>query len=283
MSFQYFTELIDIDIYIEKIKAYNSKFHVQEEFFIQCKNEENFERNVRRDHLEHSYRICSIYGNGRDTIITIISLINEYTDYSQHQVLKNVLDTLSNRLSELKNMNIQEYESVEALCEELKYYEWSVSSMIKELKKVDAQLDEILSLIELLKTTATYRYQNKEITMEEIKSMNEQHNIQNNFNGTFSETQIAVGNHNTNTMNINNTNDELSKICAQMLELINQSNETQEVQAQLNTLVKGIQEAKDKSSLKQKYNDLIGKLSNHITVFSAIGASGLLQKLSQFL
>lgn len=282
MSYQLFSEIINIDDHIEKIKAYKIRFNRREDFFVQCKNDEQFERNVERAHPDQSYKICRIYGDGRDTIISIIDCINEYTDHSQHSSLKSAMKKLEDNLLSYKSLNVAEYMYVEDLCKELDYYEWSVSNMIRELKKVDQEIDEILVLINVLKGTKTYRFQNGEITMGDIERMNEQQTIHNNFSGVFNQSQVATGDNNSNVMNVNQSNEELIKICSKMMDIISQSDEEQEVKDQLSLMVKELEEAKDKPSIKEKYNNIVGKLSNHITVLGAFAANGILTDLLQF-
>lgn len=282
MSYRLFNEIIDIDYYIGKIKEYNIKFKRSEDLFVQCKNEEQFERNVERAHPDQSYKICRIYGDGRDTIISIIDSINRYTDHTLHTSLKGAMQNLEEDLVSYKNENIVDYGRVEDICNEINYYEWSVSTMIRELKKVDQEVGEILILINALKGTKTYRFQNGELTMAEIEKMSEQSTIHNNFSGVFNQSQVATGDHNRNVMNVNQSNDELVQMCSKMIEIINQSNESQEVKVELSAMVKEIEVAESKSSIKEKYDSLISKLSNHITVLGAFASTGIISEFYKF-
>lgn len=284
VSYKLFNEIIDIDDYIVKIKEYNIKFKRSDKLFAQCKNEEQFERNVERAHPpELSYKICRIYGDGRDTIISIIDSINEYTDHTLHTSLKGAIQKLEEYLVFCKKQNIIEYKRVEDLCNEINYDEWSVSTMIRELKKVDQEIDEILILINALKGTKTYRFQNGELTMAEIEQMSEQSTIHNNFSGVFNQSQVATGNHNSNVMNVNQSNDELVQMCSKMIEIINQSSEKQEVKVELSAMVKEIETAEGKASIKEKYDSLISKLSNHITVLGAFASTGIISEFVKFI
>lgn len=274
-------DIINVDDLVNQIKLYIKKFQKHEEFFIHCKNVENFERNLEAKVPDASYKISQIYASGRDLAISVISYINEYLTIEQTSLLKTAIDKLEPQITHLKNWGEAEHFKISDIYQKSGYDEWSVNHMLSLTVEMCEELGEILVLINTIKASYSYQIQSGEITMVEVRNlMRAEMNTINN-SGTFHNSQISTGNSNTNTMTINqNKNEELASICQKLIDVIDQSSAEKEEKEAVKSVVYEMKEAKDTSSLKGAYNKLTSSLSNHITIGTAILSSNILPALN---
>ncbi len=277
-------DIIDVDIMIDQIKFYTKKFHKHEDFFIHCKNIEEFERNLEANVPDVSYKIAQIYSSGRDLAFSVIDYINECLAIELTSLLKSAIDKLEPKLIRLKNWGETEHAKISKIYDECGHNEWSVNHMLAKTLEMCDQLSEILILINIIKSSYSYQIQSGEITITEVRNlmraeMNTIHN-----SGNFQNSQISTGNSNTNTMTISqNTNEEIAAVCQKLISIIDKSSAETEEKDAVKTIVFEMQEAKTTSGLKDAYHKLTSSMSNHITIGTAILSSSILPVLNQLI
>lgn len=277
-------DIVDVDKLIDQIKLYVKKFHECEEFFIHCKNEENFERNLEVQVPKLSYKIARIYGSGRDLAISVPSYINEYLTIERNGLLKTAIDKLEYQLKGLKDWGESEHLEVSKVYKESDCYEWSVSHMLSKTLEMCDQIAEILILINIIKSSYSYQLQAGEITTAEIRELTRAKMNTINNTGNFQNSQISNGDSNTNSMTVNQSNnEELALICQKIIEVIEQSTAKPEEKDAVKAVVHEMAEAKTPSRIKDVYGKLTSAISNHITIGSAILESNVWSVLTKFI
>ena len=195
-------DIVDVDKLIDQIKTYTKKFHECEEFFIHCKNEENFERNLEARVPSSSYKIARIYASGRDLAGSVPSYINQYLSIEQNGLLKTAIDKLEYQLQGLKSWGESEHLEVSKVYEESGHNEWSVNHMLSKTLEMCDQIAEILIFINIIKSSYSYQLQAGEITSAEIRELTRAKMNTINNTGTFQNSQISNGDSNTNIMTV---------------------------------------------------------------------------------
>ena len=283
MSYAITHEIIDIDQQIEIIKVKRQKMKEYEEQFIHHKSIEHFYDCLRELKPEDNFLISTIYGKGRDTTIALNSIIFDSTFPQNTPTLKQLVDHLSLNLEYHKDICESTYKAVEKRIHELEFYQWSIVEMINICKYICADIDQISDILNLLKQTKTYRLQKGILKMDDIdKAMKPTPTIQNNYSGTFQQSQFQSGPN--STMNINQINNQaLQQVCNQMREIIDQSDETPEAKQTLKNIVAEVEVTDNPATFKDAYTKLTSALSNHITIFTAFASSNILTELTKYL
>jgi len=277
-------DIINVDDLVNQIKLYVRKFRECEEFFIQCKNVENFERNLERNVPDVSYQIAEIYASGRDLAISVASYINEYLAIEFNGLLKTAIDKLELQLIGLKSWAESEYTKISDIYKNCGYNEWSVNHMLIRTKEMCEQISEILIFINTIKASYSYQIQSGEITMAEVRNLMRAEMTTIHNSGNFHNSQVSTGNNTTNTMTINqNTNEELVLICQKLIDVIDQSSAEDKDKDIVKTIVYEMKGAENTSNLKDAYNKLTSALSNHITIGTAILSNNILPALNQLI
>ncbi|WP_367106694.1 hypothetical protein [uncultured Psychrobacter sp.] len=274
-------DVVNVDELINQIKRYVKKFQEYEEFFIHCKNVERFERNLKAQIPDLSYKISQIYASGRDLASSVPSHIYECLTIERTALLKTAIDKLEFQLTFLKKWAEAEHFEINEIYEKSGYNEWSVNHMLAKTLEMCDQLTEIMTLINIIKASYSYQIQSGEITMTEVRNqMRAEMNTVNN-SGHFQHSQISTGNNNASTMTINqNTSEELAKICQKLIDTIDNSSAKTEEKEIVKTIVYEMKEANTPSSLKSIYNKLMSSMSEHITVGTALLSSSILPELT---
>lgn len=277
-------DTVDVDELIKQIKLYVKKFHKYEEFFIHCKNKEEFERNLEVQVPDLSYKISQIYASGRTLAFSVVDYINEYLTIEQTGLLKTAIDKLEFQLIYLKDWGEDEHLRINLIYKESECDEWSVNHMLTKTLEMCEQLAEILILINIIKSSYSYQIQSGEITMTEVRNlMRTEMNTVNN-SGNFQNSQVSTGSNNANTMTINqNTHKELAAICQKLIDIIEKSSAETEEKNTVKAIVCEMQEADTTSGLKDAYHKLASSMSNHITIGTAILSSSILPVLNQLI
>lgn len=276
-------DIVDVDKLTEQIRVYVKKFQECEEFFIHCKNEENFERNLERQVPELRYKLERIYISGRDLASSVPSHICECLAIERNSLLKTAIDKLEYQLEYLEEWGRNEYSEVEKVYRESRYYEWSINHMLSKTIEMVNQIAEILIIIRIIKSSYSYQLQAGEITTAEIREiMRVKMNTINNT-GNFQNSQISNGDNNTNSMTVSpSNNEELALICQKLIEVISQSEAKPEEKEAVKAIVQDMAEANNSSTIKNKYRKLISAISDHITIGTAILNSSVLLALTNF-
>lgn len=274
-------DIVDVDQLIEKIKLYARKFQAYDDSFSHYKNIEGFERNLQLYVPDLKDQITEIYCSGRDLAISIPDHIYECLTIERTSLLKTGVDKLEYQLTGLKDWAESEHAKVNEIYQASGYNEWSVNRMLSETLQMCEQIEEILILIHIIKSSHSYQIQAKEITTAEIReSMRARMNTTNN-SGNFQHSQISSGDSNTNTMTINqNNNEELAIICQKLIDIIDQSEAKLEEKEAVRTIVHEMRSAENKSDLKDAYSRLTSAISSHITIGTAILSSSILPVLT---
>lgn len=276
-------DIVDVDKLIEQIKVYIKKFQECEEFFIHCKNEENFERNLERQVPELKYKLERIYASGRDLAGSVPSYISEYLAIERNSLLKTAIDKLEYQLEYLKKWGGNEYSEVEKVYKESGYYEWSINHMLSKTIEMVNQIAEILVIIRIIKSSYSYQLQAGEITTAEIREIMRANMNTINNTGNFQNSQISNGNSNTNSMTVSpSNNEELALICQKLIEIIDQSEAKPEEKGAVKAIVQDMAEANNSSTIKDKYRKLTSVISDHITIGTAMLSSNAWLALTNF-
>lgn len=283
MSYAITNEIIDLDHQIQIIKQKRQNMREYEEQLIHHKSIEHFYDSLKGLSSQDNFLISKIYGKGRDTAISLNSIIFESTDLTYTPTLKQLINHLSTNLEYHKNICEKTYKSVEQRIHELDFYQWSIIEMINISKTICADIDQISDTLNLLKQTKTYRLQIGTLLMDDIDiTMKPNTTIHNNYNAPIQQSMIQSGN--SNTMNMNQINNQaLQQVCNQMHEIINNSSESSEVRQTLKNIVDEIEVTNTPSAFKDAYAKLTSALSNHLTILGAFGAQGILTELVKYL
>lgn len=277
-------DIVDVDKLIDQIKTYSKKFHECEEFFIHCKTKEHFERNLEARLPNSSYKIARIYASGRDLAGSVPSYIDEYLSIEQNGLLKTAIDKLEEQLRGLKTWAELEHLEVSKVYKESGYNEWSINHMLSKTLEMCNQIAEILIFINIIKSSYSYQLQAGEITSAEIRESTRAKMNTINNTGTFHNNQISNGDSNTNIMTVNqNNSEELKLICQKLIDVIDQSTAKLEEKDAVKAIVYEMQEAKNKSSIKDTYGRLTSAISNHITIGSLILGKDIWPVLTKFI
>lgn len=285
MSYSVVTnDIVDVDQLIERIKLYAKKFQAYDESFSHYKNVEKFERNLQAQVPNLKHQITEIYCSGRDLAISVPSHIYECLTIERTSLLKTGIDKLEDQMTGLKSWAESEHLKINKIYEASGYNEWSVNRMLSETLQMCEQMEEILILISIIKSSYSYQIQSKEITTAEIReSMRTKMNTTNN-SGNFQNSQISSGDSNTNTMTVNQSaNEEIALVCQRLIDVIDQSGAKQEEKEAVRTIVHEIKDAKNQADLKDAYSKLTSSISNHITIGTAILSSSILPILTNLI
>lgn len=139
--------------------------------------------------------------------------------------------------------------------------------MIKLHRTIVNDIDQILHQLLILKSTNTYRYLSREITMNEIDDQIRAQQI--NFSGSFQQTQIQTGAN--STMNINQINNQaLQLVCNQIREVINNSQEPDPIKQTLNTDINNFENAQGNAERKSAFESLLSNSASIATLWSSL-------------
>lgn len=280
MSYAIITnDIVDVDKLVSQVKLYSKTFERHEDGFIHHKAEEHFELNLEKHvpHLRHD--LSQIYGSGRNIAISVYDAINRYLDYASFPLLKTAIDHLEPCLLDLKQYGLDERERINEIYIQCGYNEWSINQMLAQIPLMCRQIDEILSLTSLIKTSYTYQVQSGNLTTQEASDRSKPTMTATHFSGDFSQSIISTGNHSTNALTIS-ANNEISDICQKLIEVVNQATATEADKEVVRTAIKALESAADQPSLKKAYQNLMASISSHVTVGSAILGSNILPALS---
>lgn len=274
-------DIVDVDKLIDQIKLYIKKFQDHEKLFIQCKNVEEFERNLERQVPDFSYRIAQIYSSGRTVAFSVPDHIKECLTIQLTGILKTGIDKLELELKGLKSWAEAEHLRISEVYRESDYNEWSVNVMLSKTIEMCGEIAEIMIFINTIKGSYSYQLQAGEITSAEIRELTRAKMNTINNTGTFQNSQISNGDNNNNTMTVNQgVSEELALVCQKLIEVIEQSSAKPEEKEAVKTIVYELRDAKEQSELKSAYNKLTSAISNHITIGTAILHSSILPILS---
>ena len=274
-------DVINVDALINQIIDYTKIFYDEDQFFIHCKNEEKFERNLEAQVPKLSYKISQIYDSGRDLAISVRSHICECLDPSINPLLKNAIDKLEPQLLYLDSWGQSEYNTIKKIYDEAGYDEWSVNKMLISMQTMFQKLSEILNLISIIKESYSYKIQSKEITLDEVRKLTRTNmTTTNNYNNSL----ISHGNNNTNTINNNLiSSDELREALQTLSEIIDSSSLEPLEKSEGKLIISEISNISDKATFQSAYNKLTTFMSNHITIGTAILNANILPTLTQCL
>ena len=279
-------DVVDVDKLIDQIKIYINKFQKHENFFIHCKNVEDFERTLERQIPSFSYRVAQIYGSGRDIAFTVPSHIQGYLTIQRTAMLKTGIDGLEPKLTWLKNWGEAEHLRINKVYEESAYNDWSVNNMLARTLIMCSEIGEILTYISTIKESYSYQIQSGKLTLTDVRDlMGTKMNTINN-SGNFQNSQISNGNNNSGYMTISNgqrDREELATICQKLISIIESSNAEQTEKDAVKTIVNEIETAESPSNLKNAYKTLMSAMSDHITIGTAILGSNLIPALSNLM
>lgn len=277
-------DIVDVDKLIDQIKLYIKKFEDHEKLFIQCKNVEEFERNLERQVPDFSYRIAQIYSSGRTLAFSVPDHIKECLTIQSTGILKTGIDKLELELIGLKSWAEAEHLRISEVYRESDYNEWSVNTMLSKTIEMCKEIAEIMIFINTIKASYTYQLQAGEITPAEIRELTRAKMNTINNTGTFQNSQISNGDNNNNTMTVNQgSNEELAIICQKLIDVIDLSGATPKEKEDVRAVVYEIKDAKNQSDLKDAYNKLTSSISNHITIGTAILTSNILPVLTNLI
>ncbi|WP_180035506.1 MULTISPECIES: hypothetical protein [unclassified Acinetobacter] len=270
MSYAITHEIIDIDQQIEIIKIKRQNMKEYEEQFIHHKSIEHFYDCLRDLKPEDNFLISQIYGKGRDTAIALNSIIFDSTFPPNTPTLKQLVDHLSLNLEYHKGICESTYKAVEKRIHELEFYDWSIVEMINICKYICADIDQVSDILNLLKQTKTYRLQKGILKMDDIdNAMKTIPTIQNNYSGTFQQSQFQSGAN--STMNINQINNQaLQQVCKQIRDVINSSQELTSIKQTLNTDINNFENAQTSTERKSAFESLLSNSSSIATLWSAL-------------
>lgn len=275
-------DIIDVDKLVKQIKLYPKKFQDYEKSFIHCKNVEEFERRLESQVPDLSYKISQIYGSGRDLAIAIPSHIYRCLTIERTSLLKTGIDDLERQITGLKDRAKSDHFRINKVYEGSGYKDWAICEMLSITLKMCRQLDEILTIISIIKTSYSYQIQSREITAAEVRNlMRAEMNTINN-SGNFQNNQVSTGNGNTMTIN-QNKSEELGIICSRLIDVIEQSKARPEEKQTVKAIVYEIENAKSPIDLKEAYSKLTSAISNHITIGTAILGSSILPTLTNLI
>lgn len=279
-------DIVDVDKLIDQIKVYVKKFQKHEEFFIHCKHEEQFERNLRSEVPDFSYRIAKIYASGRDIAFSVPSYIQECLTIQLTAILKTGIDKLEPPLIRLKRWGESEHLIISKVYKESGYYDWSISQMLARTLTMCSEIDEILIFISTIKDSYSYKIQSRELTLAQVRDlMGTKMNTINN-SGNFHSTQISNGDSDAVNMTMTNNqgaNNELAIVCQKLIEVIESSSAGQAEKDTVKAIVYEIETAETPSNLKNAYNELVSAISSHITIGTAILTSSILPALTKLI
>lgn len=270
MSYTITNEIIDIDQQIEIIKMKRQNMKEYEEQFIHHKSIEHFYECIKELNPEDNFLISKIYSKGRDTVISLNSIIFDSTYPPNTPTLKKLIDHLSVNLEYHKNICESAYKAVEKRIHELEFYEWSILEMINICKYICADIDQISDILNLLKQTKTYRLQKGTLQIDDIDPiMKPSTTIQNNYNAPIQQSMIQSG-HN-NTMSVNQIyNQALQQVCNQIREVINNSRESDPIKETLNTDINNIENAQSHPERKSAFESLLSNSASIATLWSSL-------------
>jgi len=279
-------DIVDVDKLIDQIKLYIKKFQDHEEFFIHCKNVEQFERNLERQVPDFSYRIAQIYGSGRDLAYAVPSHIHECLTIQLTGILKKGIDKLELELTALKSWAEDEYLKISKVYEESDYNEWSVNHMLAKTVEMCDEITEILIFVNTIKASYSYQIQSGELTLAQVRDLMGTKMSTINNSGNFQNTQISNGENNSGNMTMTNSqggNEELALVCQKLIEVIENSQAEQAEKDAVKAIIYEMKSAENPTSLKNAYNNLISSISSHITIGTAILASSTLPVLTKLI
>ena len=279
-AFDIVPERININIVMNNIYQTFGNFAQYDKDFLHHKTEERFQNVLDKEVPEHEHKISIIYSEGRDNALALNAIFNDIKFDYQYLDLKSVIDYLEPQLQFFRDESAKVATLVEGTIIHLDFYKWSINHMIKLHRTIVHDINQILHQVLILKSTNTYRYLSREITMEEIDDQIRAQQI--NFSGSFQQTQIQTGTN--STMNINQINNQaLQQVCNQMREIIDQSSETPLAKQNLKDIVSEIEATNNPATFKDAYTKLTSALSNHLTILGAFGSSGILTELIKYL
>lgn len=277
-------DIVDVDKLVDQIKLYIKKFEDHEKLFIQCKNVEEFERNLERHVPDFSYRIAQIYSSGRTLAFSVPDYIKEYLTIQLTGMLKTGIDKLEVELIGLKSWAEAEYLRINEVYRESDYNEWSVNAMLSKTIEMCEEIAEIMIFINTIKASYSYQLQAGEITSAEIRELTRAKMNTINNTGTFNNNQISNGDNNNNTMTVNqSSNEELAIICQKLIDVIDLSEASTEEKEVVKAVVYEIKDAENQPNRKDAYNKLTSAISNHITIGTAILTSNILPVLTNLI
>lgn len=280
MSYAIITnDIVDVDKLVSQVKQYSKAFERHEDDFIHHKTEERFELNLEK-HVPHlCHDLSQIYDSGRSIAMSVYDAINKYLDYASFPLLKTAIDHLEPCLLDLKQYGLDERERINEIYIQCGYNEWSINQMLAQIPLMCRQIDEILSLTSLIKTSHTYQVQSGNMTTQEASDRSKPTMTATHFSGDFSQSIISTGNHSTNALTIS-ASKEISDICQELIKLINNVDALDADKEAVSATVEAIQLAEGQPSLKKAYQNFMTSISNHVTVGSAILNSGILPALN---
>lgn len=274
-------EQLAVDQIIEKIKFFWKNFHEYENQFIHCKTQEQYFLVLEKRVPDYRYKLELIYSDGRDVAIGVKSDISDFTEPSITPTLKDLVNNLEINIKSRKNLSKKTYEDVQKICDELNFYDWSIQAMIRTNQQMCRDIDTILQMLDILKQSNTYQIQSGTLTMSDLNGKYSTSHTTNNYSGSFQQNQFQSGTN--STMNVNQINNQaLQQVCNQMRKIIEESNEPDAVKNNLKDVVAEIEVASS-STFKEAYTKLTSTLSNHVTIFSAFAANGILNELVKYL
>lgn len=277
-------DIVDVDKLIGQIKLYIKKFEKHEKLFIQCKNEEEFERNLERNVPDFSYRIAQIYSSGRTLAFSVPDHIKECLTIQLTGILKTGVDNLEAELIGLKSWAEAEYLRISEVYKESDYNEWSVNVMLSKTIEMCEEIAEIMIFINTIKASYSYQLQAGEITSAKIRELTRAQMNTINNTGTFQNSQISNGDNNTNNMIVNqNSSEELKLICQKLIDVIDQSAAEPREKDAVKAVVYEMGEARTQASVKDTYKRLTSAISNHITIGTAVMGSSVWTALTEFI
>lgn len=277
-------DIVDVDKLIDQIKLYIKKFQDYEEFFIHCKNVEQFKRNLEREVPDFSYKIAQIYASGRTLAFSVSDHIRECLTIQVTGILKTGIDKLELELTGLKSWAEAEYLRISEVYRESGYNEWSVDSMLEKTMEMCEEISEIMIFVNTIKSSYSYQIQAGEITPAEIRELGRARMNTINNTGTFQNSQISNGDSNTNIMTVNhNANEELKLICQKLIDVIDQSAGRPEEKDAVKAIVNEMEEARTPANIKNTYGRLTSAISNHITIGTAVLGSSAWSTLTNFI
>lgn len=285
MSYSIFPDdVVDVDSLVDKIRLYARNFSEYDKAFSHYKNVERFQDNLESRVPDSADQITEIYCSGRDLAFSIHSHIYECLTAERTSLLKTGIDRLECQLIGLKDWAKSEHDKVSAVYQASGHNEWSVNKMLSQTIEMCQQIGEILTLVEIIKSSYTYKIQSGQITVAEIReSRKVKMNTVNNL-GNFQNSQITSGDNNTNTMTVNQANnEELAAICQKLIKIIDQSEGRPEEKEAVKTVVYEIKNAEKQTDLKEAYSKLISSISAHITIGTAILESNILPILNSLI
>ncbi|MFH7765152.1 hypothetical protein [Acinetobacter sp. BSP-28] len=270
MSYAITNEIIDIDQQIEIIKSKRQNMKEYEEQFIHHKSIEHFYECLKELEPKDNFLISKIYGKGRDTVISLNSIIFDSTYPPSTPTLKKLVNHLSVNLDYHKNICEETYKAVEQRIHELEFYQWSIIEMINICKNICADIDQISDTLNLLKQTKTYRLQTGTLHMDDIDAtMKPNTTIQNNYNAPIQQSMIQSGHSNTMTVNQIN-NQALQQVCNQIRQVINSSQEPDPIKQTLNTDINNFENAQDSTERKSAFESFLSNSASIATLWSSL-------------